>query len=197
MIQNLSNELYNFLEQSKQYLLPWLYCIGALWGINILNWVTGSKLNILGIYPRHLIGLVGIVFSPILHQNFTHLFFNTIPLFALGLIILARGLNIFLTVTIIVTVIGGLLVWIAGRRAIHLGASGVVSGYFGFLLATAYTHPSLSSLVLAVLVGYYFGGIFLGLFPQEDKVSWESHLFGFLGGIASAYYLQIAPTKLI
>ncbi len=190
MIQNLANELYNFLAQSKQYLIPWLYCIAALWGINILNWITGSRLNVLGIYPRHLTGLAGILFSPILHQNFNHLFFNTIPLFALGLLILAQGLNIFLTVTVLVTIIGGLLVWIAGRRAIHLGASGLVSGYFGFLLATAYVQPSLSSLVLAVLVGYYFAGIFLGLFPQEEKISWESHLFGFIGGIASAYYLH-------
>ena len=139
--------------------------------------------------PRRFVGLIGIFFSPLLHQNVNHLFFNSIPLFALGLIILARGLNVFIMVTLIVSVLGGLLVWIAGRRAIHLGASGLVSGYFGFLVETAYTNPTLSSVVLGVLVAYYFAGIFFGIFPKEDKISWESHLFGFLSGIASAYAL--------
>lgn len=191
MLQQLANEFYAFIANSKAYLVPWLYCLGALWIFNILNWISGSKLNILGIMPRRLFGLVGIVFSPLLHQNFNHLFFNSIPLFALGLIILAKGLNIFLTVTLIVSVFGGLMVWIAGRRAIHLGASGLVSGYFGFLVATAYTNPTLSSAVLALLVAYYFGSIFFGIFPKADKTSWESHLFGFLSGILSAYALGV------
>lgn len=187
MLQELTDQLNVFTEKSQIYLWPWLYCIGALWVINILNWISGSKLNILGIYPRHFFGLIGIFFSPILHQNFNHLFFNSIPLFVLGLIVLTKGINLFVTVTLIITLLGGLLVWIAGRSAIHLGASGLVSGYFGFLMATAYTNPSFSSAVLAVLVAYYFGGIFLGIFPQEDKISWESHLFGFISGIVSAY----------
>lgn len=187
MLESLTNELSEFITKAQVYIWPWAYCMAALWLINILNWISGSKLNILGIYPRHFWGLPGIIFSPILHQNFNHLFFNSIPLFALGLILLTQGLNLFLTVTVLVTLLGGLLVWVAGRRAIHLGASGLVSGYFGFLVATAYTNPSFSSAVIAVLVIYYFGSIFLGIFPQEEKISWESHLFGFVSGIVSAY----------
>ncbi len=190
MLENLARELDIFVEGSKLHLEFWLLCFASLWGINILNWLLGSKLNILGIYPRHPLGLLGIVFSPILHQNFTHLFFNTIPLFMLGLAILARGMPIFCQITLFVIVFGGLAVWIFGRRAVHIGASGLVSGYFGYILATAYFEPSFTALLLAVFVIYYFGSIFLGIFPQEAKVSWESHFFGFLSGIGSAYIFR-------
>lgn len=188
MLNDLSIELNDFINHAKLYLIPWLFCLGILWLINILNWITGSRLNILGIYPRNLFGLVGIPFSPLLHGNFSHLFFNSIPLFALGLILLARGPDVFFQVTMAVTLLGGLGVWLFGRKSLHIGASGVISGYFGFLLATAYFNPSMISILLALLVIYYFGSIFFGIFPQEEKISWESHLLGFLSGIAYAFW---------
>lgn len=187
MLSDLAFELSVFIEKSKEYFIPWLIGFAVLWGINILNWITGSKLAILGIYPRHLFGLPGIVFSPFIHQNFNHLFFNSIPLFVLGLAILARGLDVFIEVTVIIALLGGLGVWLFARRALHIGASGIVSGYFGYILMTAYLNPSFTTLLLAIVVLYYFGGIFLGIFPQEDKISWESHLFGFLAGMAAPY----------
>ncbi|HEV2524455.1 MAG TPA: rhomboid family intramembrane serine protease [Gammaproteobacteria bacterium] len=189
MLTDFIEELNTFIKTSQFYLITWLYCFTGLWGFNIVNWVLGSPLNILGIYPRHIFGLLGIIFSPILHKNFSHLFFNSTPLFALGLAILARGLPIFLEVTGVVVVLGGFGVWLFARRALHIGASGLVSGYFGYILATAYFDPSATALLLALVVAYYFGSIFLGIFPQEDKISWESHLFGFLAGVASAFHL--------
>lgn len=187
MLDNIANELNIFMQNSRIYIVPWLTSIGILWIFNIFNWVIGSKLNVLGIYPRRLSGLIGIIFCPLLHQNFNHLFFNSIPLFVLGLALLARGIIVFYWVTIVVTLLGGFAVWLMGKRSIHIGASGLISGYFGFILVTAYLQPNFTSIVLACLVLYYFGGIFLGIFPQKEKVSWESHLFGFLSGIASAY----------
>lgn len=187
MLAEFTEELDAFIQTSQLYMIPWLYCFAGLWGFNIIHWLLGSPLNILGIYPRHIFGLLGIVFSPILHKNFSHLFFNSIPLFALGLAILARGVPIFLKVTGMVVVLGGFGVWLFARRAMHIGASGLVSGYFGYILATAYFEPSFTAILLALVVAYYFGSIFLGIFPQEDKISWESHLFGFLGGVASAF----------
>lgn len=186
MLSDLSYELSVFVNKSKLYLYPWILFFAGLWVFNIVNWLTGSKLNVFGIYPRRLRGLAGILFSPFIHQNFNHLFFNSIPLFALGLFILAQGLHIFLQVTLLVVLLGGFGVWLFARPAIHIGASGVVSGYFGFILATVYFNPSFTALLLALIVVYYFGSIFLGIFPQEDRVSWESHLFGFLTGIVSA-----------
>lgn len=186
MLIDLIDELNIFIKTSQSYILPWLYCFAGLWGFNILNWILGSPLNVFGIYPRHFFGLLGIVFSPFLHKNFSHLFFNSIPLFALGLAILAKGLPTFLKVTIVVVVLGGFGVWLFARRAVHIGASGLVSGYFGYILAIAYFESSFIAWLLAIVVVYYFGSIFLGIFPQEEKVSWESHFFGFIAGIASA-----------
>ncbi len=191
MLSDFAEQLSAFIAGTEYYLYPWLLTLGILWLINILNWITGSKLNVLGTYPRHVMGLVGIVCSPLLHQNFNHLFFNSIPLFVLGLAILARGLPIFYVVTLVVTLGSGLGVWLFGSRGRHIGASGVVSGYFGYILATAYLNPSFTTLLLGLLVVYYFGSIFLGIFPQEEKVSWESHLFGFLSGMSSAYLLYL------
>jgi len=195
MFSTLANELSAFMEVSKLYIYPWLISLLCLWGINVINWLfLGSHLNILGIYPRSIFGLLGIIFSPIFHHNFSHLFFNSIPLFVLGLVILSRGFKIFYTATLIITLLGGLLVWLFGRRAIHIGASGLISGYFGFIIITAYSNPSFVTLLSAVLVLYYFGSIFLGIFPQEEQISWESHLFGFLAGIAAGF-LQIPEYK--
>lgn len=187
MLSDFAYELNSFIDKSKEVIIPWLIILGTLWFINILNWITGSRLNRFGIEPRKLSGLIGILFCPILHQNFNHLFFNSIPLFALGLAILANGIPTFVEVTIFVVLIGGFTVWLFARHATHIGASGLVSGYFGYIVMMAYTNPSFTTILLAAVVLYYFGGIFLGIFPQEAKVSWESHLFGFLSGVASAF----------
>ncbi len=187
MLANLAKDLNIFISLAKQHLSLVFIILGGLWGINIINWLIGSRLNVLGLYPRNLFGLVGIVFSPILHKNFNHLFFNSIPLFGLSIFIMTLGKNIFLDVTITIALLSGLAVWLFGRRAIHIGASGIISGYFGFLLGVAYQHPSITTIFLAGLTLYYFGSIFLGIFPSEERVSWEGHLFGFLSGIAAIY----------
>jgi membrane associated rhomboid family serine protease len=190
-LSDFASQLNTFVETTQVYILPWLLFFAGLWCFNIINWITGSYLNILGIYPRHLLGLVGIVFCPFLHQNFTHLFFNSIPLFVLGLALLAKGPIIFYEASIFIAVMGGLLVWIFGRPAMHIGASGLISGYFGYILSLAYFHPNFTTLLLACMVIYYFGGIFLGILPSEKETSWESHLFGFISGIVFAYVSKI------
>lgn len=191
MLTELADELSSFITVSKEFLIPWLITFAALWLLNIINWLTGSKLAILGIYPRHIMGLPGILFSPFIHQNFNHLFFNSIPLFALGLAILDRGAINFVLVTFMIILLGGLAVWLFARPALHIGASGLVSGYFGYILVTAYINPTFTTVILAVVVLYYFGGIFLGIFPQEEKISWESHLFGFIAGIATPFIIPL------
>jgi len=193
MLSDLTIELNSFIDKSHLVLWPWVSCLAGLWIFNIFNWVIGSKLNVLGILPRRASGLVGIIFCPFLHQNFNHLFFNTIPLFVLGLILLAQGTEIFIWATLTSTILGGLLVWLFARRALHIGASGLISGYFGFIILGAYFEPSVTTILLAVLVLYYFGGIFLGIFPQEKGISWESHLFGFLSGILGAFLMRFIP----
>lgn len=193
MLADISNNYIDLFNVAKSQLPFMGYIMAALWGINIFNWVLGSPLNVLGIYPRSLWGLIGIIFAPILHGNFNHLFFNSIPLFVLGMFILMLGQKLFIGVTVILIIVEGLLVWLFGRKAIHIGASGVISGYFGFVLGLAYFYPTMISLILGFVTLYYFGSILLGLFPSSALVSWESHLAGMVSGVALVYILWHYP----
>lgn len=159
-------------------------------GIHILNGLLNHRLNILGIWPRKKWGWIGIPFSPFLHANFTHLIFNAVPLFVLSNFILLSGEKVFYAATIDIIVISGVLTWLLGRRGIHVGASALIMGYLGFIMVGIYHHPTPLSIVIGAVCVFYFGGIFMNLFPSEDRrVSWEGHIFGFLAGIATAYLM--------
>lgn len=166
-----------------------LTIIALLWAIQLVNFLLGYRLNILGIYPRHIFGLFGIVCSPFLHGNASHLFFNSIPLFLLLNLMLTFGVPVFYDVSAFIIVVSGALVWLLGRKGIHVGASGVIMGYLGFVLTQAYFSQSPFSLVLGALGIYYCGGLLLNLFPQEIRTSWEGHVFGFAAGIMSYFWL--------
>ena len=169
--------------------------VAGLWMIHFVNGILGMRLNWLGIYPRHVIGLVGIVFSPLLHGSFSHLFFNSIPLLVLICFVLVGGIAKFIYVTAIITALSGLAVWLMGRRAIHIGASSLVMGYWGYLLVDAIRNPSTMSVMLAVVCVYYFGGLIFSLFPEEERVSFEGHIFGFLAGIATSYIIPLMALR--
>ena len=192
MLSELDYELTLFIAKAKLH-LPMLFLIlGMLWGINLVNWyLLGSRLNIFGIWPRKPFGLIGIIFSPVLHKNFNHLFFNSIPLFALSLFVMTYGITLYAMITIIIIILEGLLTWLFGRRGIHIGASSLITGYFGFILVSAYSRPSITTLFLAALTLYYFGSIILSLFPTEEKVSWEGHLLGFIAGIMTKFIIAL------
>ncbi len=192
MTFDFANEIMNFIQKCMFYLKPWAIVLGILWCINIFNWLIGSRLNVFAIVPRSPSHLIGILISPLIHANFNHLFFNSIPLFILGLAILAReGTYAFCWITLVITVLGGLGVWLFARKGRHLGASGLISGYFGYILMTAYQDTSVVTVLLAILGIYYFGSILFGLFPTNKQVSWEAHLFGFLAGIVCVFVPKI------
>jgi membrane associated rhomboid family serine protease len=157
----------------------------SLWVLLFFNKLLGYRLNYLGIIPRTGRGLIGIIISPFLHGDANHLFFNTIPLIVLACFILVGGQPLFWRVTITIVLLSGAMIWLLGRRAIHIGASALITGYWGYLLMNAYRQPTLMAIVLAIICVYYFGGLFFGLFPSEERVSWEGHLFGCLAGIAT------------
>lgn len=188
------NQLQTTIDVIKANMPLALLLIGALWAILIVNKLLGYRLNIFGIYPRHPFGLIGIIFHPILHGSFNHLFFNSFPLFVLLTFILAMGMGNFICATVTIIVLSGFALWIFGRKAIHIGASGLIMGYFGYLLLFAYRHPSVLTYVLAFICIYYFGSILLSIFPSEEKTSWEGHLFGLLSGLAAAYLCPFFQT---
>jgi len=190
MLEKLANEVQNVITSMQYNMLFSLKIIGILWAIQIINLLTKYNLNNLGIRTRSIRGLSGILFSPFLHGGFNHLFFNTIPLFVLSDLVLLEGHVVFYYVSCTIIILSGILTWLFGQRGIHIGASGLIMGYFGYLLAKAYFHITGTTIILAGICLYYFGGLVLSLFPGAKKnVSWEGHIFGLLSGIFVAYYL--------
>lgn len=160
------------------------------WMVFLISNLTGKRLLLLGIIPRRWYGLPGIVFSPFLHANFNHIFFNSIPLLVLSNFLLIHGLNYFLLVTLYITLLSGFLVWCFAKPGIHLGASGLITGYWALLVGNIYEQGTLTAIILGVLSLYYFAGIFLGVFPGRKGVSWEGHLFGLIAGFVVGYYIR-------
>ncbi len=179
-------DLITAMEANAYFLL---IAIGVIWVVDFVNWwVLGSRLNIFGIYPRRVFGLVGIPISPILHGHFNHLFFNTFPLFILANLVMLKGAAVFYCVTAAIVFGSGLIVWLIGRSAFHIGASGLIMGYWSYLIIQAYNEQTVMSYVLGAISLYYFGGLLMDLFPDKKEVSWEAHLAGFASGIAAYYY---------
>jgi membrane associated rhomboid family serine protease len=175
-----------------------LFVVAALWvvyGINLLiKWVLHFNLNSLGILPRTLKGLIGIVFSPFLHANLYHLIGNTVPLLVLSILLVVFYEKIAPTVIGIVVIVGGGLVWLLGRSSYHIGASGVIYGIAAFLIVYGFIKKNVISIILAVIVAFLYGGSMLsGVLPLRAYVSWESHLFSAAAGVFAAYTLRKQP----
>lgn len=162
-----------------------------IWFLELIDMVImDGSLDKLGVQPRSLIGLRGILFMPLLHNGLGHVVANTIPFIVLGWLVMVRRMSDFLVVTAMVIVVSGLGVWLFGRsNSTHVGASGLVFGYFGFLLLRAYFERSLIAILVAILVVILYGGLIFGLSPLQIGVSWQAHLFGFIGGALAAYWL--------
>jgi membrane associated rhomboid family serine protease len=166
--------------------------IALLWVVEAVDqFVLQGALNQYGIAPREWIGLRGIALAPFLHGDFRHLAANTVPFLVLGGMILARSRRDFVIVSVVAALVGGLGVWVFGKTgSVHIGASGVIFGYFGFLIAAAWFERSFSSIVTAVVVILLYGGLIWGVRPfQPGHVSWLGHLFGLLGGVEAARLL--------
>lgn len=189
MIEQLTSSLTQIAEQTQANLYTLALILSIPWGVFILNLLTGKKLIYLGIIPRHLLGLPGIILAPLLHANFNHLFFNSIPLVVLSNFILINGLTYFLDVSLIITLLSGFLIWCFAKPGIHIGASALITGYWGLLVTDIVNQGSATAIILGIISLYYFVGIFLGIFPSKKGVSWEGHLFGLLAGFGTSYLI--------
>lgn len=191
-LENLSNSLDTIIQQT-QLNFPLLWRIVALpWLVLFINTLLHGLLFRLGIIPRRLIGIPGIFCAPLIHANFSHLFFNTIPLVVLSDFMLIQGWDYFLYASFFITVVSGFLIWCFAKQGIHIGASGLITGYWGLLVIDIYQQGSLTAIILGALSLYYFAGIFLGIFPQRKGISWEGHLFGLLAGIGFSYLYRVS-----
>ena len=173
--------------------------IAILWVVQVVNIFMDYSLNQYGLVPRTIEGLRGIPLSPVLHGGFGHLISNTFPLLILGGLVAVRGQANFVGVTLFIIFVGGLGLWCVGRPwpwddaqlVVHVGASGLVFGYFGYLVARGWYERSFLSIIVALLVILVFGsGIFLGLLPTAPYISWEGHLCGLVAGVLIARFTR-------
>ena len=169
--------------------------IGALvafmWVVEIVNKIDDQRLSSDGIYPRTLSWLPGIISAPFLHAGFGHLLGNTVPFVVLGLVIATAGARRVIEVTVIVIVVAGLGTWLtAGGGTDTVGASGVVFGYAGFLIARGFFTRNIGALMIGVVVALLFGGALAADLVPQGGISWQDHLFGGLGGILAARLLS-------
>ena len=157
-----------------------------MWLVKLYELEFQTALYQYGILPRTLVGLRGIAMGPFLHGNLEHLVANTVPMLGLGVMVALHGSRVFTVVSLQVLLVSGILVWLSGAMSYHIGASGLVFGYLGYLITYGWYVKRFIPFVVSILVFLVYGGAVLGVLPSDPHISWYSHLFGFLVGIQSA-----------
>jgi len=179
----------------SKIITPLLFPI-ILWVIHTLSVLININLSSYGIYPRHFKGLLGIIVSPLIHADYSHLISNTAPLIVLGLSIFYFYPKVAYKSLFIIYFGTGILVWIFGREAYHIGASGIIYGFISFLFFSGLFRKDNRSIALALVVVFLYGSLIWGVLPGKQNVSWESHLFGAIVGIFSAFiFRKVDPSK--
>ena len=169
---------------------PLLLLLAAIWAVELLNWALGYRLNDwLGLRPRTAEGLIGVVTMPFLHASMDHALANTIPLAVLGVLGVIIAPRRFYGATVAIVLASGLALWFFARpNTIHVGASGLIFGWAGYLTALGFIERSVRTIIGSVIVIAAYGGMIWGVIPRSGlPISWGAHLFGAAAGVAAAY----------
>jgi len=173
----------------QQLLFP-TSVVALMWLVKIIEVVKGTKFTRWGIFPRDWDGFIGIITAPFIHSDWQHLMSNSLPMFMLLGIVMVFYKRVAIPSTLIITVITGFTVWLFARESYHVGASGIVYGLVSFLAWTGIFRRNLKSIILALVILFMYGGYFHGIVPTKEGVSWESHLFGGMAGIFTAFLFK-------
>jgi len=167
-----------------------IYLVLSLWVIHIFKISSGYPMGNFGLLPRDMSGIVGIFTSPFIHGSFQHLMSNSVPLFMLSLLILLFYKKVAYQSMLLIYVLTGAAVWTFARDVIHIGASGVVYGLVSFVFWTGLFRRNIKSIMLALIMLVLYGSYVFGVLPNQEGISWESHLCGGLVGILVAYWMR-------
>lgn len=185
----------NNLKWSAEVIIFPLFFVLVLW---IVYWIEirfSINFNNYGIYPREASGLIGVLFGPFIHGSLKHLFNNSIPLLVLSTSLFYFYRNERWRILIFGWLLTGVLTWLIGRPATHIGASGVVYMLVAFLFFKGIISRQYQLTALALIVVFLYGGLWWYVFPIDPQISWEGHLSGFLVGIAFAILFNEVPLQ--
>ncbi|MEX0966035.1 MAG: rhomboid family intramembrane serine protease [Bacteroidia bacterium] len=178
------------LRRMKQsVILPAAFVL-LIWLIMLVAWVFDLSYGGMGVYPRHLSGITGILTYPFFHGSWGHLAANTIPVFVLSTSIIYFYRPVEMRILLFIYLISGGLLWLVGREVHHIGASGLIYGFAGFLMFSGIMRRNMRLLALSLLMFFLYGGIFWGVLPADPQVSWEGHLSGLITGIVAAFVFR-------
>lgn len=167
--------------------------VSLLWFIKALEWSLSFDFGAFGIHPRTLAGTLGIFTGPLVHGDFMHLISNSFPLILLGVGIFYFYNKIAIEVFVWIYLVTGFCVWVIARDAYHIGASGIVYGLVAFMLFSGLFRRDTTSIAIALIVIFLYGGMFYGIIPTDPGISWESHLMGSFTGVFCAFYFRNSP----
>lgn len=162
----------------------------VIWIIHTLASMFGMELGWLGILPRHVAGLKGIILAPLIHDSYQHLFYNSMPLLVMVGMITFFYRKVAIRSISMMYVLTGLAVWLFARPVFHIGASGVVYALVSFVFFSGLFRRNIRSIILALVVTLLYSGMVTGIFPNQEGISWESHLFGAVVGLYVAYFYK-------
>ncbi len=171
----------------KSGIVPPLRLCFLMWLVFAIEYYLQVDLGYLGIYPRSITGLVGVVMAPLLHGNFNHLMSNSIPLLVLGGSLFFFFPSLAIRVFFQAYFFTNILVWIFGRPFYHIGASGLIYALASFLVFYGLFKRNFKSVIISAIVIFSYGGMAYGLLSFDDRISWESHLMGAVVGLVTAY----------
>jgi len=158
-----------------------------IWSVKLIEIVFNFDFTEYGVFPRNFNGLIGILFSPLIHSDVNHLLSNSLPVIILCLLIFNFYSQIAKKIFIYLYFISGLWLWCIGRESFHIGASGLIYAMASFLFFSGILRKNSQLSAVALLVIFIYGGLFWGLFPIDKNVSWEGHLTGFIAGILVSF----------
>ena len=179
----------------RKSFFPVFWFVIVLWLIHITSAVFDLNLIQFGVYPGAISGLNGVVFAPLIHGSFSHVFSNTLPLLVLGTAMLLGYPRSSKYVFPIIYFGVGLLVWAFGRESFHVGASGISFGLLTFVFVIGALRWDKSAIALSCLVFFMYGGMIWGIFPTEPGISFESHFFGAAIGVLCAIIFRNLDPK--
>lgn len=168
-----------------------------LWIIQFIQWSADIDLSTFGVLPRKLQGLKGLLTAPLIHADFSHLISNSVTLFLLLFGVLYFYRESAVKVFFIIYILDGLLVWIFARQSYHIGASGIVYGLASFLFFSGVFRKDKRSIALSLLIVFLYGGMVWGVLPVKPEISFESHLFGAIVGLISAFVFRKSDPPMV